>query len=172
MDEAKLKKMMKSVEELSGEKVTKCIQCGICSSMCTFSMYKGVKGPLPRRIIKYIETRREEVTELPDLQLCVACGSCRVRCPMDINIPRVMEAVQWLVMGLRGDFIDTSKISEEQLSELPQVALVAASCKLTRAREAAAKRIKRFPLRGPQEKPEEFELSEGYAKEVLPKRRA
>jgi len=169
MEEAKLKKMMEIVEKLSGEKVSKCIHCGICSSMCMFSMYKNVKGPLPRRINKYIEVRRPEVVELPDLQLCVACGSCRVRCPMDINIPRVMEAVQWLVMGLRGDFIDTSKLSKEQLSELPQVALVAASCKLTRAREAAAERIKGFPLRGPQEKPEEFELSEEYAAEVIPK---
>jgi Fe-S oxidoreductase len=170
MEEAKLRKLMKLVEELSGERVSKCIHCGVCSSTCMFSSYKGVKGPLPRRINKYIEISRAEITELPDLQLCVACGSCRVRCPMDINIPRVMEAVQWLVMGVKGDFVDTSKIPEERLLELPQVALVATSCKLTKSREAAAGRIKRFPLRGPQQRPEKFELSEEYAEEVLPKR--
>lgn len=169
MNEVKLEKIMKLVEQLSGEKVSTCIQCGICSSTCMFSMYKRVKGPLPRRINRYIETKQEELIGLTDLQLCVACGSCKIKCPMGINIPKVMEAVQSLVMKLSGDFIDVSKLSEQRLSELPQVALVATFCKLTRSREEASKKIRAYPLKRPQEKPEEFELSESYALEILAK---
>lgn len=166
-EKTKVAKLTKLIEELSGQKVSKCIYCGMCSSLCPFSR---TRAALPFRINKLVELGLEGSIDPRDLQLCVACGMCRTWCPMNIDLPRVMEALQMLIMRSRGDFFDFSKISAERLSELPQTAVVAGFRKLTRYRDSAADKIKSFPLRKPQERPDEFELSEKYALDLESKR--
>jgi len=165
--EGEIAKLTKLVEELSGQKISKCMYCGMCSSLCPF---RHTRAALPFRINKLVELGLEGSIEPKDLQLCVACGICRTWCPMNIDLPRVMEALQMLIMRSRGDFFDFSKVSAERLSELPQVATVAGFRKLTRYHDSALDKIKSFLLRKPQERPDEFELSEEYALDLEAKR--
>jgi heterodisulfide reductase subunit C len=163
----KITKLIKIIEDLTGQKISKCMYCGMCSSLCPFS---HTRAALPFRVNKLVELGLEGSIDPKDLQLCVACGLCRTWCPMNIDMPRVMEALQILIMRSRGDLFDFSKVSAERLSEVPQIATVAGSRRLTRYHDSALDKIKSFLLRKPQERPDEFELNEEYALDLDNKR--
>ncbi len=111
---------LEKVEELSGQSVNACIRCGTCSAGCPFVKEMDV---LPERIFKKIVLGdKEGILEKNTMWICAACFTCSVRCPRDIDIAKIMEAVRQIVLRDNIDMIDISKI--ENIENLPQLAVV------------------------------------------------
>ncbi len=108
------------VEELSGQSLNSCIQCGTCAAGCPFVDEMDI---LPERVFKHIILGNiEKVLEHNTMWICAACYTCSVRCPRDIDIAKIMEAVRQVV--LRAD-IDQADVDEvDNMEELPQLAVV------------------------------------------------
>jgi heterodisulfide reductase subunit C len=117
------------VEELSGENISKCMQCGTCSAVCPMIESMGFTT---RQGILYLQFGRvEEVADARIGEFCASCHTCQVRCPRGIEVPRVFEAVRLLTLRQNEDFITLREIAKETLEEAPQIAFVSSFRKLT-----------------------------------------
>ena len=120
---------VKKVEEISGESLSACYQCGTCSAGCPMSFAMDI---LPRRIMLLAKLGREEdIARSHTAVVCASCLACTARCPRGIDIAKVMEALRLLTMRKNIDYIKLSEIPGESLAELPQIALVSSFRKQT-----------------------------------------
>ena len=116
------------VKELSGEKVELCFQCGACSSGCPMTQEMDY---LPSKVIRMVQLGLEEALESKTIWVCTTCFNCEVRCPRGIDIANVMESLRQLVLRKKYDRVALNDLSDEQLRELPQVAIISSLRKLT-----------------------------------------
>jgi heterodisulfide reductase subunit C len=80
------------VEKSSGIAVSACYQCKKCSSGCpvTFAM-----DYLPNQILHMIQMGlKEEVLKSTTIWVCASCETCTTRCPNDIDIAKIMDAMR------------------------------------------------------------------------------
>ena len=87
--------LIKEVEDLCGENLFGCYQCGTCSAGCP---YVEDMDLTPDEVIRYIILDRKEVLNSKTIWLCSACFTCAERCPRDINITKIMEALRQIIL--------------------------------------------------------------------------
>jgi heterodisulfide reductase subunit C len=116
------------VEELSGEKIDLCFQCGACSSGCPMTEEMDY---LPSKIIRMVQMGMEDALESNTIWVCTTCFNCEVRCPRGIDIANVMEALRQLVLRQKYNRLTLDDLNPEELRELPPIALVSNQRKLT-----------------------------------------
>lgn len=121
--------LVRRVEEISGEDLRACYQCGKCSAGCPAA---GSMDILPSQVIRLIQLGLvEDALESETIWFCAACQTCYARCPKGIDLTRVMEALREIAMGELGDHIMVAKIDAHDLAEFPQLAFVAGFRKYT-----------------------------------------
>jgi heterodisulfide reductase subunit C len=82
----------KSVINVSGEKINNCYQCKKCTAGCPITFAMDI---LPHQIIKYIQLGLEEmVLTSKTIWLCAACETCGTRCPNEIKLADMMDALR------------------------------------------------------------------------------
>ena len=120
--EAVASDVVRQIEELSGEKVFRCMQCGSCSAGCPMHDRMDIA---PNQIWKLLQMgEHEAVKDSSSIWACFTCYTCGVRCPKGIDLAKVMEAVRLLLLRKRLDRVDGNAIPEETLREVPQIALI------------------------------------------------
>ena len=118
------KEFVKKVEELSGQNLYLCYQCGKCSAGCPMADKMDF---LPNNIIRLLQLGCEEVLDSKTPWICASCFTCAVRCPRGVNIAKLMEALRLLRLRKNIDFVKISEIS----ADLPQIAVVSSFRKFT-----------------------------------------
>ena len=106
---------LEAVNIKSGANVLECYQCGKCVSTCPVSQYMDFP---PREIMQMIKLGLKEECYMANSHwFCLTCSACSGRCPREIDIPAVMEAVRFLVgMGL--DLSHMQDIIRQQTEEM------------------------------------------------------
>jgi len=112
------------VEELSGENLYACYQCGKCAAGCLFADHMDL---LPNQVLRLVQLGDESVLSSKAPWVCASCLACQVRCPKGVDIAKVMEALR--LLSLRKG--ETALRVEEIPPGVPQIALVGATRKLT-----------------------------------------
>lgn len=116
------RRFIERIEELSGENVFACYQCGRCSAGCPMASEMDL---LPNQVIRMVQMGLdEEVLRSKTLFLCASCFTCESRCPKGIDMARVMEAVRHLLDPKGKDGYGPREVSPELARELPQQVLV------------------------------------------------
>jgi heterodisulfide reductase subunit C2 len=113
--------LAKEVEDLCGENLFGCYQCGTCSAGCP---YVDEMDLTPDEVIRYIILDRSEVLSSKTIWLCSACFTCAERCPRDINITKIMEALRQIILRRKIDRSYTQKIPKKEREIIPQIAFV------------------------------------------------
>jgi heterodisulfide reductase subunit C len=123
IDITKFKKgeLAKEVEELTGENLFGCYQCGTCSAGCPFVEDMDLT---PDEIIRYIILDKNEVLNSKTIWMCASCFTCAERCPRDINITKIMEALRQIILRKKIDHTKIVKISKKEKESIPQLAFV------------------------------------------------
>jgi heterodisulfide reductase subunit C len=86
---------------------------------------------LPSKIIRMVQLGLDEVLLSMTIWVCTTCFNCEVMCPRGIDIANVMESLRQLVLRKKYNHVNLDELSQEELRELPQIALVSYQRKLT-----------------------------------------
>ncbi|MEW5759409.1 MAG: 4Fe-4S dicluster domain-containing protein [Candidatus Thermoplasmatota archaeon] len=119
-------KFTKKVEELSGQNILKCYQCGKCSGGCPMIEDMDL---LPNQVIRYVQLGEEAILDSKTIWLCASCFTCAVRCPKGVDLAKVMEALRLIVLRKNFDYIKLNAIQD--IGKLPQIALISSFRKMT-----------------------------------------
>jgi heterodisulfide reductase subunit C len=83
--------------EEGGERVQSCFQCGLCTASCPVRDVNPAFNP--RRIIHLVLMgMRDQVIKSDTVWLCSTCYACQERCPQDVRITELMNALKNLAV--------------------------------------------------------------------------
>lgn len=119
---------LEKIMELSGETITLCDQCGTCSGGCPFITEMDVN---PSQIMRQVMLGQKNIMDSKTMWICASCFTCTVRCPRDLDVSKVSEALRQVKLREAIDFIDIEQISKEEAKKLPSIAIVGAFRKFT-----------------------------------------
>ena len=120
--------MREKVEDLSGQNVFACYQCGMCSAGCPFSDEMDL---LPNQVIRGLQLQDWSTLESKAIWICASCLSCQIRCPKGVDLSKLMEAMRQIYLRKQMDHVSINEMTPEKISKLPQIALVASFRKKT-----------------------------------------
>ena len=84
--------LAKSVLKESGQDVNLCFQCKKCAAGCPVSYAMDYK---PAQLIHAIRLGMDDlVLKSKTMWLCASCETCTTRCPQDVDVAKVMDAVK------------------------------------------------------------------------------
>jgi len=79
--------------EPGGENIKKCFSCGTCTAGCPVREVTDRYNP--RKIIRMaLLGLKKEVLSSQFIWLCSSCYTCFERCPQDVRIPELMNAIK------------------------------------------------------------------------------
>jgi len=134
MSFVKLTKSEKNIQfrnkviELAGDNIKICYQCGECSGGCPESAAMDL---LPNQIIHKIQLGDDSILKTNTFWICSSCLVCSVRCPKGIDIAKVMESLREIALRNKKRYVEIDELTKEDLSELPQIALISSFKKQT-----------------------------------------
>jgi heterodisulfide reductase subunit C len=113
---------VQEVETISGQDLLACNQCGKCSSGCPVADTLDV---LPSAVLRMAQLGIEDVLEAHTIWSCASCLTCVSRCPKDVDLPRVMEALRTIAMqrGIQ-PAVNVTAMPDALMDELPQMAII------------------------------------------------
>ena len=115
-------KFLDKVEELSGENIYACYQCGKCSAGCPSISEMDIS---PSEIIRLVQLGEEkEVLNSKTIWICASCFTCVTRCPKGVDLAKIMESLRQITLRKNVDYVSPLSIPKEMLSQVPQIALV------------------------------------------------
>ena len=117
------------VEELSGQNLLGCYQCGKCSAGCPAVQEMDI---LPNQIIRFAQLGlKEELLASKAIWVCASCMTCNVRCPKGINIAEVSEAIRQILLRQRKDHVKVQELTPSERGDVPPIALISNFRKFT-----------------------------------------
>lgn len=117
------------VEELSGQDLLTCYQCGKCSAGCPAVSKMDI---LPNQIVRMAQLgMKDELLHSQSIWSCASCMTCNVRCPKGINIAEVIEAIRQILLRKREDFVRVEKMTDNEKMDVPPIALISCFRKMT-----------------------------------------
>jgi heterodisulfide reductase subunit C len=112
---------VRQVEEISGQNLLACNQCGKCSAGCPVVAAMDI---LPSQVIRMAQLGMEEVLESNTIWICASCLTCATRCPKGVDLPRLMEALRQIALRQGVTKLDLNALPPELVREVPQLAIV------------------------------------------------
>jgi heterodisulfide reductase subunit C len=117
------------VDDLSGQHVLACYQCGNCSSGCPLAEEMDL---LPSTLMHLVQLGlRDAVLDSKTIWVCASCLQCTVRCPKGIDIQKVMDVLRQMSLAEGIDHFGPDQIDPRSAAEVPQPGLVSAYRKLS-----------------------------------------
>jgi heterodisulfide reductase subunit C len=120
--------LVRKIEELSGQNLLACNQCGKCSAGCPAVT---VMDLLPNQVIRYAQFGLEQVLEAKSIWICASCQTCYARCPHGVDLSRIMEALRVIALEQGGDHLRPQELDPDEVAEMPQLAVIAGFRKYT-----------------------------------------
>jgi heterodisulfide reductase subunit C len=98
-DSSASREVVAFVEAASGQSLRECYQCSKCSAGCPVGRAVDLS---PQQIVRALQLGRAEMAlDSRGLWLCVGCQACVTRCPCEVDLPRVMDALRSYALATR-----------------------------------------------------------------------
>lgn len=80
------------VEDSTGQRISRCYQCGKCTAGCPVAYTMDLT---PRQVMRALQLGLEdELLRSSTMWICFYCITCSARCPREIDIAKIMEALR------------------------------------------------------------------------------
>jgi heterodisulfide reductase subunit C len=87
------------VEATSGQKLADCYQCAKCAAGCPLGRAVDLS---PQQIVRALQLGQADLAlDSRGLWMCVGCQTCVTRCPCEVDLPRVMDALRSYALATR-----------------------------------------------------------------------
>ncbi len=83
--------LLHEVAGRSGQNAAECYQCGKCTAGCPMAGFMDVP---PNQVTRMLQIGDLAVLETKTIWLCVSCETCVTRCPREVDLPRLMDALR------------------------------------------------------------------------------
>jgi heterodisulfide reductase subunit C2 len=115
--------LVSQIEELSGQVVSDCYQCGCCTAGCPIG---EAMDPPPSKAIRLLQLgRADELLSSSGIWLCASCLVCGTRCPRAVDYARIAEACRAMILRTKQSRVDPDTVSDPDLEAIPQQAFIA-----------------------------------------------
>ncbi len=89
-------RIVELVEEISSQNVRNCYQCGKCSAGCPIAEDMDMQ---PNQAIRLLQIGLvNDVLRSRTIWLCASCETCTTRCPREVDLASVMDALRNLAL--------------------------------------------------------------------------
>ncbi len=122
--------LVERVEELSGQSLSACYQCGRCTAGCPVVEEMDI---VPSEVIRLLQLGQvESALESETIWICASCLQCASRCPRGVEFSSICDALRAIVLRKRlsGTVVDADEMTRTMLSDAPQMGVVGALRKL------------------------------------------
>lgn len=117
------------VQQISGENLLSCYQCGKCSAGCPGVSQMDI---LPNQIIRYAQLGlKQELLQSKSIWICASCMTCNTRCPKGINVAEVIEAIRQILLRKSKDHLRIETLSDAEKTGVPPIAIISSMRKFT-----------------------------------------
>jgi len=83
-------------KRISGQNLAACYQCGKCSAGCPICFDMDYT---PNQIIRMVQLgMKDKVLSSRTIWLCASCETCTTRCPCEVDLAAVMDALRRLAL--------------------------------------------------------------------------
>ncbi|PLX42619.1 MAG: heterodisulfide reductase [Deltaproteobacteria bacterium] len=123
IDPAKVRgEEVSQVEEIAGESMYRCYQCGKCSAACPATPEMDM---LPSQVIRYLQLGLpEKVLKANTPWICASCLQCMTVCPKGVDLSKIMEGVRMMQLRHGENRIEMREFDEEYRKRAPQIAFI------------------------------------------------
>ncbi len=84
--------LSKKVRQQTDVNVIECYQCGKCTAGCPVADKMDLRPSVIMRMLQSgDEKEMDEILRSLSIWLCLTCETCYSRCPMELDIPKVMD---------------------------------------------------------------------------------
>lgn len=81
-----------NVKQQTGVSIRECYQCGKCTAGCPVAEKMDLRPSVIMRMIQSgTDEEMDQILRSYTIWLCLTCETCYSRCPMEIDIPKVMD---------------------------------------------------------------------------------
>ncbi len=122
--------LVRRVEDLSGQNIAMCYQCGRCSAGCPVVDEMDI---LPSEVIRLLQLGQiEEVLDSKTIWICASCLQCASRCPRGVEFSSICDALRAIVLRRRTatPSVGADDVSRVMRTDAPQMGVVGALRKL------------------------------------------
>ncbi|MEW6751491.1 MAG: 4Fe-4S dicluster domain-containing protein [Candidatus Latescibacterota bacterium] len=82
----------RQVEEQLGGDISSCYHCNKCAGGCPVGFAMDL---LPNRVVRMVQMgQKDQVLRSSTIWLCASCQTCSTRCPNEVDIARLMDALR------------------------------------------------------------------------------
>jgi len=81
-----------TVNQQTGVNIKECYQCGKCTAGCPVAEHMDLRPSMIMRMLQTGDQKTwEELLRSKSIWLCLTCETCYSRCPMELDIPKVID---------------------------------------------------------------------------------
>lgn len=125
--ETGINEIIDTIEEISGENIFKCYQCGKCTAGCPASAEMDMG---PAEAIRLLQLGLvERVLHSRAIWFCASCIMCYNRCPKGVDFAKIAEACRMVLLRRGESRVEVQDFDEEYRKKAPQIAFVSCARK-------------------------------------------
>lgn len=84
--------LLKKIRQFTDVNVIECYQCGKCTAGCPVAEHMDIRPSVIMRMLQSgDEKEMDEILRSKSIWLCLTCETCYSRCPMELDIPKIMD---------------------------------------------------------------------------------